>query len=245
MPSPGKFPTTHWSLVVQAGSASSNAKHDALATLLHRYVPPLQAHLIYSKRYDPQQADDAVQSFIADSVLEKDLISLAEQGRGKFRSFLLKSLDHFVSNQRRHESARKRSPAEMVPIEDGLLIRDGQAEPGEIYDVIWAREVLAQALAMMQAECSRSRPQLWEIFEVRVLAATLKDCPPMPYSEMAERFGFASPSQAANAVVTANRMFARMLRRVVEKYEMTPQDIDEEIRDLRRALASRAAKMHP
>ena len=88
-----RFPTTAWSLVAEAGQEDAGAKRDALDRLLRRYLPALRAHLIYRRRFAPERADDLVQEFVADKIVEKDLIARADQQLGKFRTFLLTALE--------------------------------------------------------------------------------------------------------------------------------------------------------
>jgi transcriptional regulator with XRE-family HTH domain len=74
------------------------------------------------------------------------------------------------------------------------------------------------------------------VFEGRVLAEALQERP-LAYEALAERYGLRSPAQAANLLVTAKRMYARLMRSAVGEYERDEAEVDEEIRDLRRILA--------
>jgi hypothetical protein len=75
------------------------------------------------------------------------------------------------------------------------------------------------------------------VFEGRLLAAVFNDRPPLAYEDVAARYGLSSPAQAANLLVTAKRMYARLLRAAVGEYERDPAAVDDEIADLRRLLA--------
>ena len=110
--------------------------------------------------------------------------------------------------------------------------------PSDAFDVAWARRVIEQALAGMRGECEGAgRGDLWAIFEGRILAPTLDGADPVPYDELVSRYGLQSPKQAANAVVTARRMFVRYLREVVAQYVARPEDVDGEIAELQQILA--------
>jgi hypothetical protein len=236
-----EFPTTHWSLVIEAGAAS-DAKRVALGELLRTYLPPLRAYLVYSKGLRNHQAEDLLQSFVSDQILERGLLQLAEQDRGRFRSFILTALDHFCVTQWRFDQAKKRRPKRKVPLDQALTVTDPKASLENSFDLAWARQVLAQAIELMQLECQRSRPELWRLFEARILAPALHGQSPLPYAQMVKEFGFVSPTQAANALVTANRMFARMLRAVIGRYAKNPEEVEEEILDLRRKVSTLAGK---
>jgi len=235
-----RFPTTHWSLVARAGVDEAERKREALGKLLGRYVPPLRAHLVYRRRLSDADADDAVQQFVADKILQRDLIAKAERERGKFRTFLLTSLNRWLNNRLRDESAQKRSPAGGVVVRAGERSADLAAtdDVTDIFDAQWARQVLDHALVQMQAECERTgRGDVWGVFQCRLLRPLLEGAPPTAYEELVSRFGLESPARASNVLMTAKRMFTRALRSVVGEYARGPDEIDLEISELRNILA--------
>ena len=239
-----RFPTTHWSLVAQAGQHDAAAKREALGRLLTRYLPALKAHLVYGKRLPPDRADDLVQEFVANKILERDLIARADQNLGKFRTFLLTALDRFWLNQMRDERAKKRAPSDgvLVEIGDRADMLQAEAEPSQAFDVAWARGILAEALRRMQSECEiLGRADVWGVFQCRVVAPTLEGAEPVDYQQLIERFGFKSPVQASNVLITAKRMYARTLRSVVGEYAYDDGEIESEIEELREVLAAGAA----
>ncbi|HEV2687165.1 MAG TPA: hypothetical protein VGV35_01385, partial [Bryobacteraceae bacterium] len=71
-----QFPTTQWSGVERAGHPNTLGRL-ALGELLARYLAPLRAHLVLHKRLPPEVADDLLQSFISDRVLEQELVRSA------------------------------------------------------------------------------------------------------------------------------------------------------------------------
>jgi len=82
----GAFPTTHWSLVCRAGQDDQQAKRDALDQLLACSLPAMRAHLVYAKRLAPADADDVVQDFVAEKILQRDLLGRADQRLGRLRT---------------------------------------------------------------------------------------------------------------------------------------------------------------
>ena len=95
----------------------------------------------------------------------------------------------------------------------------------------------------MQIECqSTGRADLWGVFECRVIDPALHGAEPIGYDTLVERFGFRSPSQASNTLATAKRMFARFLRSAVAQYAGSDDEIEEELDDLRKVLASHGTK---
>ena len=236
---PRRFPTTSWSLVALAASEGPEAEQKALADLLIRYLPALQAHLVCSKRLEPDRAADLLQDFVADKVLERDLIAQADRQLGKFRTFLLVSLDRYWLNQLRNQEAQKRKVDRAEPLgehADRLAAANAEADA---FDTSWARNLLTETMKRMQTECEATgRKQLWEVFECRVLTPALQGAEPPGYDVIVRRFGFRSPSQASNSLATAKRMFARLLRSAVGEYAASDEEIDEELEDLRKVLTS-------
>src|SRR4051812_37499795 len=100
-----RFQTTHWSLGARAGQADEASQRTALADLPRRYGRPPRVPLPAGKRLPPDRAEDLVQAFITDKVIEQDLIALARKERGRFRTFLLTALDRFAIDQIRHDRA--------------------------------------------------------------------------------------------------------------------------------------------
>jgi len=236
-----RFPTTHWSLVARVGQDRAETRREALSELLIRYLPALRTHLICTKGFRPDEADDLVQGFVADKILEKDLISRADRDLGKFRTFLLAALGHFVINQYRDQQAKRRAPRDAAVL--SMKDQDGAAQseptPSEAYDVAWARSVIGEALQRMQLECQESnRADVWGIFEGRVLGPTLEGSEPVDYDTLIRRFNFQSPSQVSNVLVTAKRMYARVLQSVVGEYAQSREEIESEINELKKILAS-------
>jgi hypothetical protein len=234
------FPTTQWTLVGRAGLEFDISKRDALNDLLRRYWPALKAHLISKKRIDPNEADDFVQGFIESRILERNLVGTAERGRGKFRNLLATALDNYVANEFQKRGAKKRSAdrAMSLDVDTRQHLAQSTESPDYTFDLEWARQLLAEAVTRMRDECEQNvRHDLWTVFEGRLLAPIRDGAEPMAYEELVQRCGFASPSQASNALITAKRMFARVVRAVVRQYATDEQEVEEEIRELEIVLA--------
>ena len=238
------FTATHWSLVDRAGRSESDEQRLALNELVAKYTPALRTHLVARKRIDPDRAKDLVQGFLADKVVEHHFVAEADQAQGKFRTFLLTALDRYVIDVIRKERARKRSPGqgEIVSIDEGLDYEEEAPLPESTFDIAWARQVIDSAVERMRVECRRTaRPDIWGVFESRILAPTLHGAEPTPYEQLVEQFGFDSPAQASNVAITSKRMFQRSLRSVVGEYAKAESSIDEEISDLLQVLSAGGA----
>src|SRR5688572_2717678 len=99
----GAFNTTHWSVVMLAGQENSPQAASALEELCRNYWYPLYAYARRQGKIAPD-AQDSTQQFFA-VFLEKKYFGLANRERGRFRSFLLGSFKHFLTNEYHRASA--------------------------------------------------------------------------------------------------------------------------------------------
>jgi DNA-directed RNA polymerase specialized sigma24 family protein len=245
-----RFPETQWSLVGRAAASGEDERREALSILLQRYLPALRAHLIGARQIPADLAEDLVQGFIADKVIEQNLLDLARREKGKFRSFLRVTLNHYVISQHRADAAMIRSPAGGVgslPAQADQLVGGADEDPANQYNLAWARELLAEAVRRMKAHCEGSkRGDVWTVFEGRVLRPTLEGVEPLAYEELVRELNLATPLDACNLLTTAKRMFAKHLRAVAGEYADPDQGPDAELDDLRQILsrAGGAAESH-
>ena len=240
---PSGFPATRWSLVGRAGGADNPARPIAIAELVRMYAPALRAHLLQILYADEHRADDLLQGFLADKVLEQQLIGHADPKRGRFRTFLLSALDRYVIDIHRYDSAAKRSPP------GGLSDIDSQCEnlaaksssaTASAFDQAWAREVIGEALATMHTECERAnRPDVWTVFDLRYLKPATEDVQPEPHEAIAQRLHLSSAQQAANLLITSKRMFTRVFKGVVLRYASNETEAREEMTDLWKVFATK------
>ncbi len=238
-PTAGYFPTTDWSLIHKAGDDKTAVNRPALENLLRQYWPAIQSHLIVKRKIKRDRAEDLVQGFITDRVIEKKLVARVERKKGKFRTFLLNALDWYVKSDHRYHTAQKRCAGHTVEVDTLLAAGCDQDTPEHVFEVEWARLLLAQTLQTMQRECHGSgRDQEWGVFECRILRPVLDPAAkPPPYEELVEQFGLQSPTCAANILVTAKRRFARILRSIIGQYTPDPSLIEQEIAELRQILS--------
>ena len=237
--SPGRgsqrFPTTHWSLVGRAaGRAGAGAGKVALGELVRIYLPALRAHLIGPVGIDRDRAEDLLQGFLADKVLEQNVIAAADPGRGKFRTFLLTALERFVIDTHRRQAAAKRTPRGKLLDVDELGHRAASHHtPSHAFDRAWAGEVLGEVTRRLRAECQNSgRAHLWGIFEARMLQPIIDGAEPPSHDELARKYHLPSPAHSANALTSAKRLFTRTFRAVVAEYARDEAEVDSEIREL-------------
>jgi DNA-directed RNA polymerase specialized sigma24 family protein len=156
-PSPAGFATTRWTLIRAARDHSAPETRAALAALCAAYWYPLYA-FVRRQGYDPDQAQDLTQGFFA-RLLEKDGLALADQARGRFRSFLLAACKHFLSNERDRERALKRGggrpPVSIdVAVAEGCYGREPShtETPERLFQRRWALSLLEHVLQRLRGE---------------------------------------------------------------------------------------------
>src|SRR5947207_8971063 len=93
-----RFATTHWSVVLATGPSNSSQASKALERLCRTYWPPIYSY-VRSQGFGPADAQDLTQAFFA-KLLEKNFWARADPQKGRFRSFLLTALRHFLADQR-------------------------------------------------------------------------------------------------------------------------------------------------
>ena len=237
---PADLPATRWSLVARARSREEDGWTTALDQIVTAYRPVLVRHLVTNLRLSLDRAEDLVQAFLTDRLLDRNILAQATREKGRLRSFLLKVFGNFVIGELRRQQALKRRPSspDAVRLDDLPELPAGEAAQAGAFDALWARQVLASTLDRMRDEClSMKRQTLWSVFEDRILGPLFDQSVPMPYERLVTRFGLRSPSEASNLLITAKRMFVRILREVVRETVAADRDIEPEIRELKRILA--------
>ncbi len=154
------FATTHWSAVLDAQRYDGAAAAAALETLCRTYYYPLYA-FVRRHGHQPADAEDLTQEFFSRFVARDYLASVNPQ-KGRFRSFLLACLKHFLSVARTREGAMKRGGRQtFVPLDDPGVEGRYLAEPPSerpvevIFDCGWATTLMEQALAGVRTEFER------------------------------------------------------------------------------------------
>ena len=167
----GEFTTTHWSVVLAAGHDPSPHAEEALEQLCRNYWYPLYAY-VRRRGYGPEDAQDLTQQFFA-RFLEKGSFSLADPSRGRFRTFLLKSLQHFLADdwKRAHRAKRGGGTIEL-PLDGVVAEVRYAAEPTEsmtperAYEQRWALTLLEQVLGRMREDYARvGKARLFEVLQ--------------------------------------------------------------------------------
>jgi RNA polymerase sigma-70 factor (ECF subfamily) len=236
-PQAGRFPTTELNLVRTAGAGFSQESQEALAALCRVYWYPLYG-FVRRQGYAPEEAQDLTQGFFA-QLLEKHYLRQYQRERGRFRSFLLTSLKHFLANERDRAATQKRGGGvSTFSLED--LIRTGERRysleprsnltPEKIFEQQWAHAILDQVLARLGKESAQ--------FD-RFKGFLVGDEARIPYRRLAADFG--TTEGAVKVSVHRLRLrFREILRAEISQTVSDPADVQEEIRYLMSIVAAPA-----
>lgn len=233
---PRRFATTQWSLVLRAGKASAGEAARALGELCQQYWPPVYAYLRRAG-HSPDAAAELTQEFFC-RLLERGLGSPSPQ-KGRFRTYLLGALKHFLANQRRRARARKRGGGQAVVSLDAAAAEERlgaepieRVAPERLYERQWAQSLLERVRQMLAAEYrSAGKAEQYE----KLSAFLTGEAPAGTYAELARQWG-TSEAALKVAVHRLRQQFGRRLRELVAQTVASPQEVDEEIAALREAL---------
>jgi len=234
----GCFHTTHWTDVLAAGAEDSSEANEALARLCQTYWLPIYA-FIRKRGHGPQQAQDLTQEFFA-GFLEKRRVAQAARDRGRFRSFLMTSVENFLRNAHDRSQAQKRGGGRSLISLDNqdaealyLEARSDDADPAAAFEQRWASTLLQTVLRRLQDEfVTGGRADLFDALQTHLWG----DADSTSYPLLAERFAMT----VANVKTTAHRLRARyreLLREEIARTVSHPGEIDDEIRHLMRVVS--------
>ncbi len=236
-PEPREFATTHWSLVVAAkpDEASQTNARKALEQLCRAYWYPLYA-FVRNRGHSSTDAQDLTQSFFA-RIIETGGFASADPKRGRFRSYLLGAMKHFLANEWDRAQAQKRGGGvtflelDSLDPEARYALEPAQSpDPDAGFDREWAQESIARAMNHLRAES--------EAGGKAKLFATLKGSligQGPTRSEAAAQLGMTEGAVKV-AVHRLRRRYREILRAEIAQTVTDPSDIDDEMRHLVDAL---------
>ncbi len=224
-------------MVLEAGNQDSPRASEALGQLCRVYWRPLYAY-VRKRGYSPDEAPDLVQEFFA-RVIEKNYFSSADRQRGRFRTFLLASMEHFLAKEwQRAHRLKRGGEITFFSLDDESAETLYRQEPADefsaekLYDRRWALALLEQALAQLRSEYSGSgRGPVFDELAI-VLSG---DKPDLSYAELGARIGL-SEGAVKVAVHRLRQRYGELVRAQVADTVSRPEQVDEELRHLFAAL---------
>lgn len=233
------FTSTSWNLVARAAMGEGPESRDALSLLCKIYWPPIYAY-VRRRGHDPESALDLTQGFFA-SFLGNDSIARADPARGRFRSYLLGAVNHFLSNEWHRGQAQKRGggarPISLDAASEELYARIEPRHghtPESIYERQWGLTLLDHALERLREEKADSRhPERFE----RLVPLLTGEGLEITYKELAKELQMTE----GNVKITVHRLrqrYGQLLREEVAQTLKDPSGVDDELRYLRSVLRS-------
>ena len=230
------FATTHWSVVLAAGDTETTCARHALNRLCQTYWYPLYAYA-RMRGSNPQDAEDLTQEFFARLLRKQSLSHISREG-GRFRSFLLKSMNHLLTDEWRRGHLKKRGAGKIISLDAESAESRYGIEPADrhtpetLYDRAWALVLLDTVFHRLRDEYAGA--------DKTALFDQLKFCltgqrSAIPYSELASQL-----NQPENTIKThvhrLRQRYRQLLREEVAQIVAGPNEIEEELRSLFRAL---------
>jgi RNA polymerase sigma-70 factor (ECF subfamily) len=238
---PRQFVTTHWSLVgaAQLGEASQTRAREALEELCRTYWYPLYA-FVRNRGYSATDAQDLTQAFFA-RIIETGGFASADKEKGRFRSYLLGAMKHFLANEWHRAKAQKRG-GEVRFIEWDALDPEGryaetseqQDNPEHVFDREWALQTVAGALQALRDEMEKAGKS--ELFEAIKGSLTGED--EAPRAETAAKLGM-SEGAVKVAVHRMRQRYRELLRTSIAQTVGNEADLEDEMRYLIAVLRNR------
>lgn len=234
----GYFATTRWTVVLAAGADHSVDAQDALAKLCQTYWYPLYAY-VRQRGCSTHDAQDLTQAFF-ERLLEKNTLAQITRERGKFRSFLLTALNHFLVDEWKKARAQRRGGGRVISLDSTAAETRYAREPAEtctpekLFEQNWALALLDSVFEQLRLEYEKTgKARLFT--EIKFCLTGEKNS--VPYELLAERLGLPVNTLKV-AVHRLRQRYRELLRAEVANTVTSPEEVEEELRYLFRALAS-------
>jgi RNA polymerase sigma factor (sigma-70 family) len=233
------FTTTHWSIVLNAQDPASPHAREALEKLCRAYWYPLYA-FVRRQGFDEAAAKDLTQGFFA-KLLEKNYLAGVRPEKWKFRTFLLVTIKHFISDERDKARALKRGGDQIIISLDETSGEDRyRNEPADLmdaeklFDRRWVLTLLEQAREHLKEEYRLAgKAALYE--RLQLFDSGEADIP--SYAQVAPALGL-SESGVRTAVHRMRQRHRELVRQEVAQTVNSPEEVDEEIRYLLRVISA-------
>ncbi len=229
----GQFATTHWSVVLAARNTESPQAGQALEQLCRAYWYPLYVY-VRRQGHSPEDAQDLTQEFFA-RFIAKEYLRKTDQSKGRFRSFLLAALKHFLADQWDRAHAQKRGgQIHFVPVDYQDAERRYREEPmtelspDKLYAQRWASVLLEQVMAHLERDFVESGKG--ELF-LTLRPMLIGDSDMETYAELGAQFGLSEAAIKMKAQRLRHRYLALLRLEIAQTVE-NPDEVEEEIRYL-------------
>jgi RNA polymerase sigma factor (sigma-70 family) len=243
-----RFQTTQWSVVLLSAQSQALCSQEALAELCRVYWYPLYG-FIRRRVHNPEEARDLTQGFFL-HLLEGKALTRVDPQKGKFRSFLLASLQKFLASESAREHRLKRGGyVEFVSID----VQDAEGcyqlesvdplTPETMFDARWATALLGQAMSRLQEEyAARGKSSTFETLKAFLDVADREE--PPPYAQVAAVLQISIGNVKA-LIHRLRKQYTSLVREEITRTVSDAADIDGEIHELCEALIAAEGRIKP
>lgn len=233
------FATTHWSVVLAAGTHHDTTRaRDALARLCQVYWYPLYAY-VRRRGHNTHDAQDLTQAFF-EQLLRRQSLASADPERGRFRSFILTAMNHFLTSEWKKAVAQKRgggsqnlsldwaAAEERFDLEPATTIA-----PDRIFEKQWALTLLGEVLNRLKREYhAEGNGELFAAIKETLMGRRESQ----PYADLAEALGM-NEGALKVAVYRLRKRYRELIRAEIANTLDPSEDVESEMRHLFQVLA--------
>ena len=231
------FVTTHWSVVLAAANSDTTRARAALENLCQTYWHPLYAYVRH-RGYSPEDAQDLTQEFFA-RLLERNAVASVAPDKGRFRSFLLASMNHFLADEWDKARAQKRGGGKVFSFD----LQNAETWLGEIpvetftpekaFEHRWAITLLEQVYQRLGDEYrAQGKAALFDALRITLAGKSQA----APYAELAHTLKM-NEGAIKVAVHRLRQRYRALLREMIADTVSSPDEVEDELRYLFRTLA--------
>jgi len=237
--SAGEFSTTHWSVVLAARDKDSPEADAALAELCRTYWYPLYA-FVRRKGHSSHDAQDLTQAFFA-RLLDKNYVAQADRERGRFRTYLLAALTHFLADEWDKARRLKRGGGREIISFDATSAEEryrlepvDQLDAARLYERRWVTTLFDKVLARLEEEFRDSgKGGLFDGLKRSLLA----DDSALSHAELGAQLGL-SVDVVKQTVHRMRRRYRELFREEIAQTVAGPAEVEDELKHIFAALST-------
>ncbi len=227
------FPETLWTVVLRAQDPSSPECREALNQLVRAYWKPVY-YFLRHRGYPREHSKDLTQEFFA-TFLEKDYVRQFDRAKGRFKTFILVTLKHFLTKQMDRETAQKRGgnarffggDFDEAERQLGPQLKSA-SDPERAFTRQWAVSLLQRAMSRLQAECQTQGREIY----LRLLGEHLSAAPDEgSYKELAQKLGL-SEGDVRNYLYRIRTRLRQLILQAIREYVADDEDLESEMQEL-------------
>ena len=238
-PGPPVFVTTHWSVVLAAGDPVAPGSDAALAELCRTYWYPLYA-FIRRKGHSPHDAQDFTQAFFA-RLLEKNYVAQADRERGRFRTYLLAALTHFLADEWDKARRLKRGGGREMISFDAVSAEEryrlepiDQLDAATLYERRWVTTLFEKVLTRLEEEFREAgKGGLFDGLKSSLVAADSGSS----YAQLGAQLGLKEDA-VKQAVHRMRRRYRELFREEIAQTVAGPGEVEDELNHLFAVLSA-------